>query len=168
MSIRFAHISPTPFLKQFTSTNRVHLVLAHLLIEDPVYLKFYQKVREKDPNFPIHVDNGAFELFKQGKPYLTVQQSADVSKSIGGNRDNTSVVIQDFPKEHWTKTVRSFKDGFWHVRDEGFKTFFVPQSELGDWEGYMRGLDWAIQSDELVDYIGLSILGCPIALGVVS
>ena len=50
-------------------------------------------------------------------------------------------------------------------KQHGFKTFYVPQSELGDVDGYLKSLLWAIENPD-IDLIGLSILGCPIALGI--
>jgi hypothetical protein len=49
--------------------------------------------------------------------------------------------------------------------DEGFGTFFVPQSEIGDLEGLIQSYIWAAQAPE-VGYIGFSILGIPNAYGV--
>jgi hypothetical protein len=51
------------------------------------------------------------------------------------------------------------------LRDAGFKTFFVPQSEVGNIHDYVSTCMWASMID-VVDYIGLSILGIPNAYGV--
>jgi len=49
------------------------------------------------------------------------------------------------------------------VKDAGFKTMFVPQSETGDVEDWIRGYVWAANTPS-VDIIGMSILGMPNAV----
>ncbi len=48
---------------------------------------------------------------------------------------------------------------------EGYETFYVPQSTIGDLSGLIEETLWALQSN-LVDYIGISILAVPNAFGV--
>ena len=50
-------------------------------------------------------------------------------------------------------------------KEEGFGTFFVPQSKIGNIQEYIDCFKWAASSI-LVDYIGVSILGVPNAFGV--
>jgi hypothetical protein len=76
-----------------------------------------------------------------------------------------SIVMSDYPKQHWSVTVNSAKLLMPKFKDAGFKTFFCPQSELGDLEGLMKSYEWAIENSN-IDFIGVSILACPIALGV--
>ncbi|MNN41404.1 hypothetical protein D3C81_1555220 [compost metagenome] len=45
-------------------------------------------------------------------------------------------------------------------KDAGFKTFFVPQSKTGDREDWVDAYLWA-SHNELIDIIGISILGVP-------
>ena len=51
------------------------------------------------------------------------------------------------------------------LRDAGFGTFFVPQSEEGNLQELIECFDWAAESED-VDYIGVSILAVPLAYGV--
>ena len=45
-------------------------------------------------------------------------------------------------------------------KENGFKTFFVPQSDIGDLEDLITAFAWAASSP-LIDYIGISILAVP-------
>jgi hypothetical protein len=100
-------------------------------------------------------------MFKRGEPMYDSNKLIEMGKLVGA----TSIVMSDYPKEHWEKTVESAKSLMPKLKGNGFKTFFCPQSELGDLEGLMKGFEWAIDNHN-VDYIGVSILACPIALGV--
>lgn len=53
-------ISPTPYLDKFTSQSDLHLILAHKVLEDDTYAKFYAN----ETKFKI-LDNSVYEL---GKP----------------------------------------------------------------------------------------------------
>ena len=52
------------------------------------------------------------------------------------------------------------------LKAAGFGTFFVPQSEENDLEDYLSAYEWASHNPDIVDYIGVSILGAPLAFGV--
>ena len=62
-------------------------------------------------------------------------------------------------------TIDAAKNMAPYIREAGFKTFFVPQSLAGDLHDYVKTFNWAAGSD-LVDYIGVSILGVPLAYDV--
>ena len=51
-------------------------------------------------------------------------------------------------------------------KEAGFKTFFCPQSKIGDMEDLVEAFRWASNNPEIVDYIGFSILAIPNAYGV--
>jgi hypothetical protein len=100
-------------------------------------------------------------MFKRGQPMYDSDKLVEMGKKVGA----TSIVMSDYPKEHWEKTVESAKKMGAALKANGFKTFFCPQSELGDLEGLMSSFRWAIDNHS-IDFIGVSILACPIALGV--
>ena len=75
------------------------------------------------------------------------------------------IVMSDYPNEPAQKTIDAAIETAPIYKDAGFKTFFVPQSKIGDIGDYLYGMEWALESN-LVDRIGLSILGCPNAYGV--
>ena len=75
------------------------------------------------------------------------------------------IVMSDYPNETGSKTIRAAQELAPKFKDQGFGTFFVPQSEIGDIEDYIATFAWAASSP-LVDYIGVSILGVPNAYGV--
>lgn len=46
----FCHISPTKYLTTFCSNQRSHLLLAHLVEDDPVYRQWYIDNKKANPN----------------------------------------------------------------------------------------------------------------------
>lgn len=158
--INFCHIAPVsylPFVRQYPT----HLLLAHLVEENKEYREFYRNLKQENPNVFYHLDNSAFEMFKRGVDMYDPNKLIEMGKLVGAN----SIVMSDYPKEHWSKTVESAERLIPKFKKEGFQTFFCPQSELGDLEGLMKGFQWAIDNEN-VDFIGVSILACPIGLGI--
>lgn len=158
--INFAHIAPVKYLP-FVRHYPVHLLLAHLVEENEEYRNFYINLKHENPNVFYHLDNSAFEMFKRGQPMYKSNKLIEMGKLVKAD----SIVMSDYPKEPYYKTVTSAEMLIPKFKQEGFKTFFCPQSELGDLEGLMSSFEWAIYNED-IDYIGVSILACPIALGV--
>lgn len=159
-SINFAHIAPVsylPLVRQYP----VHLLLAHLVEENKEYRDFYANLKRENPNVFYHLDNSAFEMFKRGQPMYDSSKLIEMGKLVGAD----SIVMSDYPKEHWEKTQQSAIQLIPQFKDHGFKTFYCPQSELGDLDGLMKSFEWAINNPN-IDYIGVSILACPLGLGV--
>ncbi len=156
--IDFCHISPTAYLSSFTITNGAHLVLAHLVEEDTEYRNYYANLN--DGKFKI-MDNSAFEMYKQGRPMYGTDDLLPMAKACNADM----IVMSDYPNEPAQKTIDAAIETAPIYKDAGFKTFFVPQSKIGDIGDYLYGMEWALESN-LVDRIGLSILGCPNAYGV--
>lgn len=157
--IKFCHISPTPFLGEFTKDNGAHLLLAHLVEEDEKYAEYYANL--DDGKVKI-MDNSAFEMFKQGRPMYDSSKLIDMGKRCAAD----VIVMSDYPKEDWRKTRNAAMDMSGALKSAGFGTFYVPQSELGDLAGVTDSFRWALASPDMVDLIGMSILTCPIAFGV--
>ena len=158
--IQFCHIAPIALLSDIAKHNKSHLMLAHLVEESDEYADFYKNLNIDDGSEKI-LDNSAFEKFKRGEPMYEPSKLVDMGKSCNA----TVIVMSDYPKEHWTKTRDAAIELAPVFKQHGFKTFYVPQSELGDLEGYLQSVFWAIENPD-IDLIGLSILGCPIALGI--
>lgn len=161
MGINFCHIAPTQYLNDFVSEYPTHLLLAHLIEESAEYRNFYRELKEKNPNVFYHVDNSAFEMFKRGQPMYDSNKLIEMAKLVKGD----SIVMSDYPKEPSSKTVESALNLIPKFKDAGFKTFFCPQSELGKLDDLIEVFGWAIDNAD-IDFIGVSILACPIALGV--
>lgn len=161
MSINFCHIAPVNYLNDFVSEYPTHLLLAHLIEENAEYRNFYRELKEKNPNVFYHVDNSAFEMFKRGQPMYDSNKLIEMAKLVKGD----SIVMSDYPKEPSAKTVESAINLIPKFKDAGFKTFFCPQSELGKLDDLIEVFGWAIDNAD-IDFIGVSILACPIALGV--
>jgi hypothetical protein len=157
--INFCHISPTPYLQEFTSDNGAHLLLAHLVEEDDKYAEFYAGLA--DSKLKI-MDNSAFEMFKQGRPVYESIKLISMAKKCNAD----VIVMSDYPKEEWRKTRDAALRMADDIKSAGFSTFYVPQSEIGDIEGVTNSFKWALLSHDLIDLIGMSILTCPIAFGV--
>lgn len=156
--INFCHISPTKYLAEYTEHNGAHLLLAHLVEQDEQYAAFYANLNDGKVKI---MDNSAFEMFKQGRPMY------DSSKLIEMGRKCKAdiIVMSDYPKEPWIKTVDAAHDMIPKLKEAGFGTFFVPQSQLKDLDGALKAFDWALGNPD-IDLIGVSILTCPIAFGV--
>ena len=156
-AIKFCHISPTNYLN-YTQTNGAHLILAHLVEEDEKYCSFYSNL--KDGKYRI-MDNSAFEMFKLGLPMYSEDKLLEMGKKCGAD----CIVMSDYPKQHYSVTIDAAERLAPVFKDAGFDTFFVPQSELGDMDGLISSIEWALNNPD-IDLIGLSILSCPIACGV--
>ena len=157
--VDFCHIAPTPLLQTFVNNQTSHLLLAHLVEEDPKYYDFYR--RYNSPYTTYILDNSAFEMYKQGREMYPSDKLIQMGKMVGADY----IVMSDYPNEPGSKTIKAAERLAPLFRKEGFKTFFVPQSEIGDIEDYIATFAWAAASP-LVDYIGVSILGVPNAYGV--
>lgn len=157
--MQFCQIVPKKFIP-FVEKRPRHLVLAHLIESDPEYVAAYRKLKQQT-NCTIIQDNSAFEYWKQGRPMLESDKLIDLGKQIGADY----LVMSDYPKQHWTKTRDKALEMIPSIKEAGFKTFYVPQSELGDIDGWCASVKWALDNPR-IDLIGLSILACPIAMGI--
>lgn len=156
--VNFCHISPTQYLDIYTKDNGAHLLLAHLVEEDPEYCNYYANL--KDGKYKI-MDNSAFEMFKLGRPMYESSKLIEMGKLCGAD----CIVLSDYPKEPASKTIEAAKNLAPQFKAAGFDTFFVPQSEFGDMTDYINAYEWALNNED-IDLIGVSILGAPIACGV--
>jgi hypothetical protein len=155
--INFCHIAPIPHLKDFVSTNNVHLTLAHLVETSDEYADFYHNRKSGQ----VIMDNSAFEMYKQGRPMYDPSKLIDMARRCRADY----IVMSDYPGESWLKTKHAAQELIPQIKQAGFKTFYVPQSEPGHLEGYIASLVWALEDGD-VDMIGLSILGVPMAMGI--
>ncbi len=159
----FAHITPTAYLDLFASGRPFHLTLAHLVEQDEDYVAWYA-ARDLSRGFMPYVnimDNSAFEMYKQGREMYPSDKLIEMGTKIGADY----IVMSDYPGEHYQKTIDKAVEMAPELREAGFGTFFVPQSEPGDIEGLLKSFEWAAQANE-VDYIGVSILAVPLAYKV--
>ena len=159
--MEFCHIAPTNLIN-FVSDHPRHLVLAHLVESDPNYVWKYLNLKRENPDVTVLLDNSAYERHKQGKPMYPSERLIDLGKKINADY----IVMSDYPGEYWAKTKDKAIVMAEAIHAAGFKTFYVPQSELGDIDGLVQSFKWAIAHPEIVDLIGVSILACPIALGL--
>tara|TARA_R110002153_G_scaffold45935_6_gene129503 strand:+ start:187 stop:1023 length:837 start_codon:yes stop_codon:yes gene_type:complete len=157
MPIDFCHIVSTPHLENFVDDRNTHLALAHLIETDKAYEDFYRG----QSSSTIILDNSAFEMYKQGRPMYPSHKLIEMGHRISADY----IVMSDYPNQKGQDTIDAAIASAPVLRDEGFKTFFVPQSVIGDKEDYIDTFKWAAYSDA-VDYIGISILGVPNAYGV--
>lgn len=147
----FCVIAPTKYLPLYGNVGGAHLSLAHLVDADPEYASFY---KEQATGFQI-MDNSAFELLEPYSPEKLVE--------LGRKCGAQAIVLPDHPFKPWNVTVEAAEKWIPFFKEAGFKTFFVPQSETGDLEGYIKAYDWAVNNPD-VDIIGMSILGIPNAI----
>ena len=156
--IKFCHISPTKYLSTYTKDNGAHLLLAHLVEEDPEYRDYYANL--DDGRYKI-MDNSAFEMFKLGRPMYESSKLIDMAKACKAN----CIVLSDYPKQPSSVTIDAAKRLIPSIKDAGYDTFFVPQSQVGDMVDLVNAIEWAL-SNENINLIGMSILAAPIACGV--
>ena len=159
----FAHITPTAYLDLFASGRPFHLTLAHLVEQDDEYASWYSD-RDTSRSLMPYVnvmDNSAFEMYKQSRPMYDAEKLIPMAKKVGADY----VVMTDYPGEPAELTQNMAGQMGPKLRDAGFGTFFVPQSEEGNLQELIECFDWASQSED-VDYIGVSILAVPLAYGV--
>jgi len=157
-NIKFCHIAPTPYLGLFSHYNQSHLILAHLVESDEVYRDFYTNLDDGKEKI---MDNSAFEMFKQGRPMYPANKLIAMGRACKAD----VIVMTDHPGCPFTDTINTAQLQALVIRQAGFKTFFVPQSEIGDLHGLITSFRWAIDNP-LIDLIGVSILACPHALGI--
>ena len=162
--INFCHISPTQYL-HLVKNRDTHLVLAHLIEKDlngetdGSYTEFYRN--ESHRGATIIVDNSMFEYYKQGKPPLDSSKLIDLGRAVNGD----FIVLSDYPDQPGQVTINKAEELIPEVKAAGFRTFFVPQSKIGDIEDYIKTFEYGINHPE-IDLVGVSILGVPNAYGV--
>ena len=148
---KFCIITPTAYLEEYASQSAMHLVLAHLVDTDDKYAQFYA-----DSNSFKIMDNGAFELGESYDPEKLIE--------LGRKCNADAIVLPDYPGQPQDKTMQAAMKYGQQVKDAGFFTMFVPQARIGDSEGWIEAYEWAAIDNELVDIIGMSILGIPNAI----
>lgn len=147
--VKFANIAPYSAMKIAESKSQINLVLAHL-VGDNEYTRFYAESKKE-----TIIDNGAFELGESLSPELLIDKARLVNADY--------IVLPDYPGQPFNKTIDAAIEYIPKFKAAGFKTFFAPQSEAGDFDGYMTAWDWALNNED-IDLIGCSILGAPKAL----
>lgn len=147
---QFCIITPTAYLEKFASQSSMHLILAHLVDTDQQYANFYANRNE----FKI-MDNGAFELGESYAPDKLIE--------LGMKCKAHAIVLPDYPAQDVAKTIQAAISWGPAVRNAGFYTFFAPQSEVGDAEGWIEAYRWGAET-QLIDIVGMSILAIPNAL----
>lgn len=150
---QFCVITPIAYLEEFATQSNTHLVLAHIVDNNEQYANFYNEMSERGDR--IIMDNGAFELGQSYDPNKLIE--------LGHKCGADAIVLPDFPFQHPHKTMDAAIKWAPQIRSEGFKTMFVPQSEVGMLEDWIGCYNWAAY-EETIDIIGMSILGIPNAL----
>ena len=149
----FCFITPISYLDMFAVASDRHLVLAHLVDQNDVYANFY-KTRSELGDY-IMMDNSAYELHE---PY-----SPEKLKSLAEKCGAHAIVLPDYPFQEAEVTIEAAREFAPQFKAAGYHTFFVPQSQKGDLEDWIRAYTWARDNPD-IDIIGMSILGIPNAL----
>lgn len=150
---QFCIIAPTAYLRTCATQSSAHLVLAHIVDNDPWYASFYKEMSQRGDR--IIMDNGAFEL---GESYAP-EKLIELGKACGAD----ALVLPDYPWQKSDITVDAAVQWIPRIKDAGFKTMFVPQSETDELDDWIDGYMWAADNKD-IDIIGMSILGIPNAL----
>lgn len=149
----FCFITPISYLDMFAVASDRHLVLAHLVDRDERYANFY-KTRSELGDY-IMMDNSAYELHEPYSPDKLIS----LAKLCGAH----AIVLPDYPFQEAEVTIDAAREFAPQFKAAGFHTFFVPQSQKGDLEDWIRAYVWARDNPD-IDIIGMSILGIPNAL----
>ena len=152
--MRFCHIAPVPHL-DLVKKQSTHLTLAHIAAEDTEYCEFYVE-QGKRPETVNIMDNSGFEMFKAGMPNFPPDNLVHLAKKV----DADYIVIPDYPDMPSMVGIDDARRYAPAFKEQGFGTFFVPQSAKGDLEDLILSFAFAA-SNPLIDYIGISILAVP-------
>lgn len=147
----FCIIAPTQYL-DFALASKSHLVLAHLVETDQEYADFYANLN--DEHFII-MDNGAFELGGSYAPDRLIE--------LGRKCNADVIVLPDYPNKPAQVGIDAAEAVIDSIIAAGFKTMFVPQSEVGQIDDWVAAYEYAVNNDK-IDVIGMSILGIPNAI----
>lgn len=145
--IKLCHIAPINYTEMGINESDMNMVLAHIAEKDKSYAEMF-----KSSDKITLLDNGAFE---QGYP-----MEADKMIGIGHEVGADILVLPDHPYKPWELGWMKVEDQIKLYKANGFKTMFIPQSIKGDGQGYMASLVNALEHPD-IDFVGLSILGCP-------
>jgi len=148
----FCIITPTAYLEYATQSSK-HLVLAHLVATDEEYANFYRTRSEAGDG--IIMDNGAFELGRSYEPEKLLMIAKKCAADV--------IVLPDYPFQRAQETIDAAEKFAPIFKAEGFKTMFVPQSEVGDFDDFINAYMWAADN-VVIDVIGMSILNIPNAM----
>lgn len=157
---QFCAIAPISF-SELVNDRPSHLVLAHLIdIEhqttqaqkdySDAYTDFINN--EKANGAFVMMDNSAYELKEPYAPEKLI--------TLARKCNADAIVLPDYPFQPGEKTIEAAEKYAPMFKEAGFKTFFVPQSKTGDREDWVDTYLWAA-NNELIDIIGISILGVP-------
>lgn len=149
----FCIIAPTAFLEPHAARSHTHLVLAHIVAQDPVYADFYLKMKRRGDR--VILDNGAFEL---GESY-----SPEKLMELGYRCGADTLVLPDYPGQLSHLTIDAANKWAPRFKSERFNTMFVPQGKVGDLEAWISSYQWGCDNPN-IDMIGMSILNIPNAL----
>lgn len=159
--MKFASIVPTEYVYQFHTCIQpsCNLVLAHIVESDKEYRRLYRNFTSKD-RFTI-MDNSVFEMYTQNKPAFPSEKLLNLAEQVGASY----IVLPDFPGVDSNITIDAAIEYAAKFKEVGFKTFFVPQGQMGNIEQWISSFAWASCSP-LIDYIGISIIAVPNAYDI--
>jgi hypothetical protein len=148
----FCIIAPNAYLEYATQSPK-HLVLAHLVDKNEQYASFY--FDRSTAGDGIIMDNGAFELGQSYEPAKLLELGQKCGADV--------IVLPDYPFVQSHVTIEAAEQYAHVFKDEGFKTMFVPQSCVGDFDDFVYAYMWAADNND-IDLLGMSILNIPNAL----
>ena len=148
----FCFIAPVEYL-DLTTVSTSHLVLAHMIEEDPDYTEFYRN--HSRAGDLIIMDNSAFEFGESFDPTKLLALGKMVEADV--------IVLPDYPGKDVQVTIDAAEHWAPIFNEAGFKCMFVPQSERGRLDQWMKGYEYAANNPR-IEMIGMSILGIPNAL----
>jgi hypothetical protein len=143
--MEFCIISPTAGLERYARLSGWHLVLAHEYLREgnKSYREFYNGRKLQD-DFII-LDNGTYE---NGVPGDVITAADSLNPNV--------ITLPDYLLQPWEKTWHAaiaFLDQ-WYDRFPNAEWCYIPQSEKGDLNGFIRSYHEAIE-DPRITWIGI-------------
>ena len=162
--VPIAHLDLVRGIPGYSNGQKCHLTLAHLIEENSQYKDFYAnrntiRADSSRCSGDVIMDNSAFEMYKRNEPMYPTEKLIDMANKVNADY----VVMSDYPGEPIQKTMDAALNMIPTLKDNGYRTFFCPQSEKGDLEGLIAAYGWAFHHPD-IHYVAFSILNIPIAM----
>lgn len=142
--IKLGFIVPTNVLKQYAVMSDYHLVLAHMVRDDPDYLQFYRD-RSDNGDF-ITLDNSSYEL---GDDVFSEDELLEFAKAVGAREIMAPETYQD--AESTMNKAKAFVDNI-KSKNSDMQVFCTVHGST--YSEYLNVIDTYLELG--VDTIGLS------------
>lgn len=166
----FCSIAPIEY-SRFVGGRKAHLVLAHLIDEDHAKTENHRRLSKEYTRFILNESQAGAHVMMDNSAYeLKVPYAPDKLLELAQGCGADAIVLPDYPFQESSVTIKAALQFAPIFKENRYQTFFVPQSKTGDIEDWIAAYDWAANGEgsQLVDIIGISILGVPNAWSAID